>query len=101
MASCSRWGWVAVLWAGLGLHLASLRQRKPDELASGPTFIGNVIVAEDAKIGANCVIGPDVSIGIGCVIGEGVRLVNSVLLHRVQVSICRLCLKHGVHHMII
>lgn len=71
---------------GLGLHLASLRERKPHELASGPTFIGNVIVAEDAKIGDNCVIGPDVSIGKACVIGDGVRLVNSVLLHRVKVK---------------
>ena len=34
-------------------------------------------------------IGPDVSIGIECEIGNGVRITNSVLLHRVKVRLKR------------
>mmetsp|Transcript_8414 Transcript_8414/g.25281 ORF Transcript_8414/g.25281 Transcript_8414/m.25281 type:complete len:372 (+) Transcript_8414:257-1372(+) len=71
---------------GLTLHLASLRQRRPEDLASGDCFTGNVIVEEDAVIGKDCKIGPNVSIGKGCKIGDGVRLVNCVLLHRVEVK---------------
>ena len=72
--------------AGLGLHLDSVQKRHPDQLAQGPTFIGNNIVHPTAKIGNDCQIGPDVSIGLECVIGDGVRISNSVLLHRVKVS---------------
>ena len=71
--------------AGLGLHLDSVQQRHPEQLAQGPTFIGNNIVHPTAKIGNDCQIGPDVSIGLECVIGDGVRISNSVLLHRVKV----------------
>lgn len=79
------------LWdAGLGLHLDSVRHRNPESLAQGPTFIGNNIVHPSAKIGSDCQIGPDVSIGLECVIGDGVRISNSVLLHRVKVSFCTL-----------
>ena len=70
---------------GLGLHLESLQRRDPESLAQGPTFIGNNIVHPSAKIGSDCQIGPDVSIGLECVIGNGVRISNSVLLHRVKV----------------
>lgn len=73
--------------AGLGLHLGSLRQRKPEELATGDSFVGNVIVDETATIGSNCKIGPNVSIGALCKIGDGVRLSNCVLLHRVEVHV--------------
>lgn len=76
----------AVPCAGLGLHLDSVQKRHPDQLAQGPTFIGNNIVHPTAKIGSDCQIGPDVSIGLECVIGDGVRISNSVLLHRVKVS---------------
>ena len=72
--------------AGLGLHLDSVQKRHPDQLAQGPTFIGNNIVHPTAKIGNDCQIGPDVSIGLECVIGDGVRISNSVLLHRVKVN---------------
>lgn len=72
--------------AGLGLHLDSVQQRHPEQLAQGPTFIGNNIVHPTAKIGKDCQIGPDVSIGLECVIGDGVRISNSVLLHRVKVN---------------
>ena len=78
--------------AGLTLHLASLRERKPEELASGECFQGNVIVEDDAVIGKDCKIGPNVSIGKGCKIGDGVRLVNCVLLHRVEVRAAAACL---------
>ena len=72
-------------WAGLALHLKSLRQRDPSQLASGPSFVGDNIVHPTAKIGDSCKIGPNVSIGIGCEIANGVRISDSVLLHRVKV----------------
>lgn len=71
---------------GLALHLESLRRRKPELLAEGESFRGNVIVDASVTIGKGCVIGPNVSIGIGCTIGDGVRLSNCVLLHRVKVK---------------
>ncbi len=40
-----------------------------------------------AKIGKDCKIGPNVSIGIGCELENGVRVSNSVLLHRVKVGL--------------
>lgn len=76
-----------IRFAGLGLHLDSLQKRHPDQLAQGPTFIGNNIIHPSAKIGSDCQIGPDVSIGLECEIGNGVRISNSVLLHRVKVSV--------------
>lgn len=74
------------IYAGLQLHLASLRRTAPDQLASGPEYEGNVIVHPSAKIGKDCKIGPNVSIGIECVLENGCRVANSVLLHRVKVS---------------
>lgn len=71
--------------AGLGLHLASVRRRDPDTLAEGDSFVGDNIVHPTAKIGKDCKIGPNVSIGIECEIANGVRISNSVLLHRVKV----------------
>jgi mannose-1-phosphate guanylyltransferase len=70
---------------GLQLHLDSLSHRHPEQLAKGPEFIGNNIVHPTAKIGKDCAIGPNVSIGIECEIGDGVRIRDSVLLHRVKV----------------
>ena len=72
--------------AGLALHLKSLRIRDPEQLASGPSFVGDNIVHPTAKIGDHCKIGPNVSIGIGCEIANGVRISDSVLLHRVKVG---------------
>lgn len=74
------------MFAGLTLHLDSLRRRKPEELASGEAYTGNVIVDESVTIGKGCKIGPNVSIGALCKIGDGVRLSNCVLLHRVEVG---------------
>ena len=73
------------LCAGLGLHLQSLRNTDPSALASGATFVGDNIVHPTAKIGQNCKIGPNVAIGIECEVADGVRISNSVLLHRVRV----------------
>jgi len=72
--------------AGQRLHLASLRQRKPELLSSGPEFIGNVLVDKSASIGSKCRIGPDVVIGPGCVIDDGVRLSKCTLLPGVKVK---------------
>ncbi|KAL6783718.1 GMP1 [Auxenochlorella protothecoides x Auxenochlorella symbiontica] len=71
---------------GLGLHLACVRNRRPQELAAGEGVRGDVIIDDTAVIGQNCLIGPNVSIGKLCVIGDGVRLSNCVLLHRVTVK---------------
>ncbi|KAI8473667.1 MAG: nucleotide-diphospho-sugar transferase [Monoraphidium minutum] len=71
---------------GLNLHLASLRSSKPAELATGPSFSGNVLSHPTAKIGSGCVIGPDVSLGEGVVIGDGVRLSNCVIMRGVKIK---------------
>ena len=71
--------------AGLGLHLRSMRNTDPGQLAQGPSFVGDNIVHPTAKIGQNCKIGPNVAIGIECEVADGVRISNSVLLHRVKV----------------
>lgn len=42
---------------GLGLYLASLLKHAPAKLATGPSFIGNVLVDPTAVIGENCKIG--------------------------------------------
>jgi mannose-1-phosphate guanylyltransferase len=71
---------------GLRLYLDSLRKRKPEMLASGSQFLGNVIVDETAKVGEGCLIGPDVSIGQGCVIEAGVRLSRCTIMRGVRVK---------------
>ena len=53
----------ASLSAGLGLHLAALRNRNPAALAEGAHIQGNAIIDETAKIGKDCLIGPNVAIG--------------------------------------
>lgn len=71
---------------GLGLHLGSLRRKKPEQLAEGPHISGDVIIHPSSTVGSGCLIGPNVAIGMGCTIGDGVRLSNCVLLHRVKVK---------------
>lgn len=71
---------------GLTLHLDSLRIHRPEVLASGPQFKGNVLVDATATIGEGCLIGPDVCIGAGCEIGNGVRLSNCVVMRGVGIK---------------
>ncbi|KAL4447628.1 hypothetical protein ABPG75_004847 [Micractinium tetrahymenae] len=71
---------------GLGLHLNSLRQRAPEQLADGPHIQGDAIIDPTAKIGKDCLIGPNVAIGKFCEIGDGVRLSNCVILNRVTIK---------------
>ncbi|KAL4428697.1 hypothetical protein ABPG77_009803 [Micractinium sp. CCAP 211/92] len=71
---------------GLGLHLNSLRQRSPEQLAEGPHIQGDAIIDDTAKIGKDCLIGPNVAIGKFCEIGDGVRLSNCVILNRVVIK---------------
>jgi mannose-1-phosphate guanylyltransferase len=71
---------------GLRLYLDSLKQKMPKLLASGPSYIGNVIVDESAQIGEGCLIGPDVSIGQGCIIEAGVRLSRCTIMRGVRVK---------------
>lgn len=71
---------------GLALHLGSVRQRSPGDLAEGPHISGNAIIDESAKIGKGCLIGPNVAIGKLCEIGDGVRLSNCVILNRVHIK---------------
>lgn len=65
---------------GMCLHLGSLRKRFPAQLASGPQFVGDVLVHPTAKVGAGCKLGPNVVIGPGCVVEDGARIVRSTLL---------------------
>ncbi|GAB4814853.1 hypothetical protein N2152v2_001899 [Parachlorella kessleri] len=71
---------------GLGLHLGSIRRKKPEELSSGEGITGDVMIDPTSTVGKGCLIGPNVSIGRGCTIGDGVRLSNCVILHRVKVK---------------
>ncbi|KAF8822754.1 GDP-D-mannose pyrophosphorylase [Cardiosporidium cionae] len=55
-------------------------------LASGPEFIGHVIVAESAKIGSGCSIGPNVTIDKDCVIGPGCRIKDTAIMAGVHIE---------------
>lgn len=66
--------------SGMGMKLNNIRQNDSSVLATGPQFVGNVLVDPSAKIGSGCKIGPDVVIGPNCVVEDGVRLVNTTLL---------------------
>ncbi|KAG5125328.1 hypothetical protein JHK82_032065 [Glycine max] len=72
--------------SGLTLYLDSLRKKSPSKLASGPHFVGNVIVHETATIGEGCLIGPDVAIGPGCVVDSGVRLSRCTVMRGVRIK---------------
>ena len=90
--------------AGLQLHLDSLHINHKSQLATGPSFVKNVLVDPTAKIGEGCLIGPDVSIGAGCIIEDGVRLSNCVIMKGVhikkhsKVSVAALCSNHSEGH---
>jgi mannose-1-phosphate guanylyltransferase len=71
---------------GMCMHLASVRKRRPDALAAGPQFVGDVLVHPSATVGAGCVIGPNVVIGPGCVVEDGARIIRSTLLQGTRVA---------------
>lgn len=71
---------------GLRLYLDSLRRKSPGLLASGSSYLGNVLVDGTAQIGDGCLIGPDVSIGQGCIIEAGVRLSRCTIMRGVRVK---------------
>lgn len=62
------------------LYLTSLRQKHPEELHSGDSIVGNVMVDPSAKIGQGCRIGPNVTIGPGVVVEDGVCIKRSTVL---------------------
>lgn len=45
---------------GTGLYLSSIFKKDPKSLATGPCFLGNVLVDPSAIIGDDCKIGPNV-----------------------------------------
>lgn len=92
---------------GMCLFLQSLRQQQPEQLHSGPGFVGNVLVVRaqpspsptlvlgrqmatlvfpycpqdpSARIGQNCRIGPNVSLGPGVVVEDGVCIRRCTVL---------------------
>ncbi|KAI8607476.1 mannose-1-phosphate guanyltransferase [Chytriomyces sp. MP71] len=65
---------------GTGLWLTSVAKKTPQALASGPQFVGHVLMDPTAKVGQNCRIGPNVVLGPNVVIGDGVRLSRTVVL---------------------
>jgi len=65
---------------GMCLYLKSVSDKSPDTLATGPGFVGPVLVHPSAKIGQNCKIGPNVVIGPNCVVGDGARLQRCTML---------------------
>jgi len=67
---------------GMCLYLQSIRQNSKESLnlATGPGFVGNVLVDPTAVIGHNCRIGPNVTIGPNVVIEDGVCIKRSTIL---------------------
>lgn len=62
------------------MYLASLRQKSPEKLHSGPEIVGNVLIDPTAKIGKNCRIGPNVTIGPNVSLADGCCIKRSTLL---------------------
>ncbi|KAJ3079381.1 mannose-1-phosphate guanyltransferase [Quaeritorhiza haematococci] len=71
---------------GTGLYLASVAKKSPSSLATGPGFVGHVLVHPTAKIGENCKIGPSVVIGPNVVVGDGVRMTRTVVMDGAHVK---------------
>ena len=68
------------------LHLASLRRRSPQLLATGPNIRGDVLVHATAKVAAGAVIGPNAVIGPHCVVEDGARIVRATVLEGSTIS---------------
>ncbi|EFH43599.1 hypothetical protein ARALYDRAFT_913419 [Arabidopsis lyrata subsp. lyrata] len=71
---------------GQRMYLNSLREKAPQDLATGDNIFGNVLVDKSAVIGEACLIGPDVVIGPGCVIDSGVRLFGCTVMRGVWIK---------------
>lgn len=72
--------------AGQTMRLAAFAEQDPDFLATGPGYIGNVLVHKSAIVAEGCLIGPNVVVGPGCVIGSGSRIQGSTLLKGTKVG---------------
>ena len=68
------------------LYLASIRQKNPSALHSGPGIVGNVLVDPSARIGDGCRIGPNVTVGPNVTIEAGACVKRSTLLHGATVK---------------
>lgn len=71
--------------SGMAKYLGSIESRGEESedkrlLATGPNFIGPVMVDPTAQIGENCLIGPFVTVGPGCIIEDGVRISRSTIM---------------------
>lgn len=64
----------------MSLYLASLRQKSPEKLYSGPGIVGNVLVHPTAVIGNDCRIGPNVTVGPGVTLSDGCCVKRTTLL---------------------
>lgn len=62
------------------MYLASLRQKHPEQLHSGPGIVGNVLIDPTATIGKDCRIGPNVTIGPGATLADGCCIKRSTIL---------------------
>lgn len=62
------------------MYLASLRQKHPEQLHSGPGIVGNVLIDPTATIGKDCRIGPNVTIGPGVTLADGCCIKRSTIL---------------------
>ncbi|XP_028046897.1 mannose-1-phosphate guanyltransferase beta isoform X2 [Monomorium pharaonis] len=65
---------------GMSMYLASLRQKHPEQLYSGPGIVGNVLIDPTAIIGKDCRIGPNVTIGPGATLADGCCIKRSTIL---------------------
>lgn len=64
----------------MSMYLASLRQKHPEQLHSGPDVVGNVLIDPTATIGKDCRIGPNVTIGPGVTLSDGCCIKRSTIL---------------------
>lgn len=66
---------------GMCLYLTSLRQKNPQQLATGNHIVGNVLIDPTAKIGTGCRIGPNVTIGPNVIIEDGACIKRCTVLN--------------------
>lgn len=71
---------------GMCLYLASLREKRSEDLAKGPCIVGDVLVHPTAKIGNNCRIGPNVTLGPDVVVDDGVCIKRCTVLRGTHIK---------------